>query len=334
MSRRSFPVQDSTLSAQVLAERVLKRYSLSEPIVCRFFRKGICDTYRIVTGDREYYLKVYKSGRRTKMDVTEEVRLLNYLTSNSVSVARPVVRQDGLYVSQLAAPEGTRYAVLFEAARGVSGDGGDHSRIEALGEMVGRMHQSSDKMHEPYRRSHLDMQHLVDDNLLVVAPLMAHREADFRLIHRIAEECKKRITQLLPKSKPEYGICHGDLHGGDVCYDKNNFPVLFDFDSSGCGWRALDIGVFLASDDWMDITPDLEDRRQSRLATFVNGYSSIRQLTEHELTAVQLMPPVRHIFLMGHVLRYTIVQEGEHWANDHFIDWHMNWYRHWAECNL
>jgi len=334
VSRRLFPVQDSTLSAEALAERVLKRYRLSGRVVCRFFRKGICDTYRVEAGDQEYYLKVYKFARRTRMDVTEEVRLLNDLAANGVSVARPVMRQDGRYVNRLAAPEGARYSVLFEAAHGVAGDGGDHSRIEAFGKMVGRMHRCADRMRAPYRRSHLDMRHLVDDNLPVIAPLMAHRGADFSVICRIAEACKNRISQWLPRSKPEYGICHGDLHGGDVYYDKNHNPVLFDFDSSGCGWRALDIGVFLASDDWMDITCEAEDRRQRRLAAFVDGYSSIRKLTAHELSAVQIGPPVRHIYLMGHVLRYTAVQEGEHWANDSFIDWHMAWFRHWAERNL
>ena len=333
VTQRSFPVQDSTLSAEALAERVRKRYSLSGRVVCRFHRKGICDTYRVEVGAQAYYLKVYRHGRRTRMDVTEEVRLLNHLAANGVSVAQPVARQDGLYASRLAAPEGTRYAVLFEAAHGDAGDGGDLGRIEAFGEMVGRMHQCADKMREPYQRSHLGMSHLVDENLLAIAPLMAHREADLDLVRRIAEACKRRIGQLLPKSKPEYGICHGDLHGGDVCYDEHDQPVLFDFDSSGCGWRALDIGVFLTH-DWMNTTREAEDKRQRQLASFLEGYSRIRELTEHELTAVQLGPPIHHIYLMGFVLRYRAVREGEHWANDHFVDWHMTWFRHWAEGNL
>ena len=334
MSRQLFPVQNSTLSAEALALRVLKRYRLSGKVVCRFFRKGICDTYRVDAGDKEYYLKVYRAVRRTRTDVSEEARLLNHFAENGVSVARPVMRQDGRYVNQLAAPEATRYAVLFEAAYGVAGDGGDHDRIKALGKTVGRMHRCADKMCAPYRRSHLDMRHLVDDNMRVIAPFMAHRDTDLGLVSRIAETCKDRISQWLPKSKPEYGICHGDLHGGDVCYGRNNKPVLFDFDSSGCGWRALDIGVFLASDDWMGITRKAENKRQRQLAVFLDGYSSIRSLTAHELSAVQLTPPSRHIFLMGHVLRHTAVYEGENWANDHFIDWHMTWFKHWAERNL
>ncbi len=334
VSRQVFPVQDSTLAADALAERVLSRYRLPGQPVCRFFRKGICDTYKVDAGDHGYYLKVYKHGRRTRLDVTEEVRLLTFLAANGVSVAQPVMRPDGRYVNRLTAPEGIRYAVLFEAARGVAGDEGDHSRIEAFGEMVGRLHQAADQMHEPYRRSHLDMRHLVDDNLLAIAHLMAHRAADLGLIGRIADACKHRISELLPTSKPEYGICHGDLHGGDVCYDENGTPVLFDFDSSGCGWRALDIGVFLASDDWMEVTPEAEARRQRRLAAFLGGYATVRALSEQELNAVQLGPPIRHIYLMGFVLRYTTTRQGEHWANDDFIDWHMTWFQHWAESNL
>lgn len=325
-----FPVQDSTLSAEALAQRVLKKYSLSKHIDCRFFRKGICDTYKVEADKDTYFLKVYRADRRTRMDVMEEVRLLNYIADHGVSVARPVMRQDGLYVNRLAALEGTRYSVLFEAAEGVEEDD-EENRIKAYGEMVARFHQCSDRMRGPYRRKHLDMKHLVENSLAAIAPLMVHRPADFKLIENIGDQCKRRISSLLTTSKPEYGICHGDLHGGDVHYGEDNTPVLFDFDSSGCGWRALDIGVFLATSQWMDISGEAEDRRQGRLATFLRGYSSHRKLSENELSAIQLAPPIHHIFLMGHVLRYTAIYEGEHWANNQFIDWHMNWFRYWAE---
>lgn len=329
-----FPVQDSTLAAEALAEHMLTSYALPVYPVCRFFRKGICDTYRVTAGDRVYYLKVYRHRRRTHLDVAEEVRLLRTLAANGVSVAEPVASRDGCYVNELPAPEGTRYAVLFEAALGATGDEGNPGRIEAFGEMVGRMHQVADHMREPYQRAPLDMEHLVDENLSPIARLTAHRPADLALIRQIAEACKAQIMQLLPKSKPVYGICHGDLHGGDVGYNRYGVPMLFDFDSSGYGWRALDIGVFLASDAWMDTSDESEERRQRNLAAFLKGYATVRTLTEPELSAVQLTPPIRHIFLMGFVLRYTAVWEGMHWANDGFIDWHMAWFENWAGKHL
>ncbi len=84
----------------------------------------------------------------------------------------------------------------------------------------------------------------------------------------------------------------------------------------------------------MDITREGEERRLRRLGTFVEGYSTVRALPEHEFSAVWFGPPIRHIFLVGHVLHYTTVSEGVHWANDQFIDWHMTWFKQWAEGNL
>ena len=142
------------------------------------------------------------------------------------------------------------------------------------------------------------------------------------------------VEALLMRSKPEYGICHGDLHGGDVSYDDEDQPTLYDFDSSGCGWRALDIGVFLASDSWMDTSVEAEERRQAKLEVFLTGYQTQRVISDAEREAIQLTPAIRHIFLMGHVLRYTTQIQGSHWADDGFIDWHMTWFNHWAGQHL
>ena len=327
-----FPIQNATLSAKALVPWLLSEYTLPKSISCEFYRKGICDTYIIKTPEAGYYLKIYLYGRRTRLDVTEEVRLLNYLGKNGISVIKPVIKRDKNYVSQLKTPEGVRYTVLFEEAEGVQEDN-DQGRIKALGDMVGRFHQCSDKMQGEYRRKHLDMKYLIDDNLAAISPLMAHRTADFKIIENIGVSCKEQISQLLTTSKPEYGICHGDLFGGDVRYKTDNTPVIFDFDSSGCGWRALDIGVFLTTPEWMDTSDEAEKLRQTQLLTFLQGYSRHRQLNENELTAIQLTPPIHHIFLMGHVLRYTALYEGNYWANDDFLDWHMKWFKCWVESD-
>ena len=331
MTDQVFPVQVSTLAESAVTGWIRDEYSLPSFISCQFFRKGICDTYRVSASDAVFFLKVYRHGRRSRRDVAEEVRLLNHLADCGVAVAKPMAKRDGAFVSELAAPEGLRCAVLFEAAVGAHGDDGDPNRIRAFGEAVAQMHAAADEMAEPCERTPLEMDHLLGENLEAIRPFMAHRPADLSLIERIAEDSARGVDDLLPRTKPEHGICHGDLHGGDVCYRDDGAPILFDFDSSGIGWRALDIGVFLASDDWMDTTAEAEHRRQAKLGTFLEGYGMHRTLSKSELAAIQLTPPIRHIFLMGHVLRYTTVTQGHHWANDSFIDWHMTWFRHWAD---
>ncbi|HWI60461.1 MAG TPA: phosphotransferase [Symbiobacteriaceae bacterium] len=323
-----FPVQDSVLSAQAIADRLLPLYGLTSPYACRFFRKGICDTYQIQTGAGAYYLKVYRAGRRAFCDVSEEVRLLGHLLAHGVPVVRPAARLDGGYVHEFTAPEGARCAVLFHAVAGEEERTDQHRR--AFGAVVARMHAAADLLTPAYDRQPLDMGALVEENMVHIGRLMAHRPKDLGLLREIADAAASRIAALLPCTPPEFGICHGDLHGGDVRYDGDGLPTLLDFDSSGCGWRAVDIGVYLCH-RWMDTTPEAETERQRRLAHFLDGYQTVRSLSENELAVVQATPAIRHIFLMGHVLRHTTVDQGWNWANDDFIDWHMKWFRHWHE---
>lgn len=321
-----FPAQDSVLSAQAIADRLLSLYGLTPPYSCQFYRKGICDTYQIRATNGGFYLKVYRTGRRSRLDVSEEVRLLNYFLQHGISVVRPVPRLDGEYISELIAPEGMRCAVLFRAVDGESEQTDQHRW--AFGATVAHMHAAADSLTTPPARQHLNMHTLLEENMVHIDQLMGHRPGDFELIRAIADEAEHTVTSLLPCTAPQYGFCHGDLHGGDVLYGADGLPTLLDFDSSGCGWRAVDLGVYL-SHDWMNTSPEAESLRQARLAAFLDGYQSVRQLSSAELAVIQLTPAIRHIFLMGHVLRYTTLYQGWNWANDSFIDWHMQWFRHW-----
>jgi len=45
----------------------------------------------------------------------------------------------------------------------------------------------------------------------------------------------------------KYGLCQGDLHTGNARFDMHGRLTLFDFDSFGYGWRAIDIGVSMTN---------------------------------------------------------------------------------------
>lgn len=335
MTKNIFPVQNSTLSEKALSIWLSEKYNLQKPVNCVFYRKGlgICDTYRVESGKMSHFLKIFMHDRRIETDVSEEVRLLNYLGENGVSVAMPLMKTDGSYASELNAPEGSRYAVLYE---GVEGDeiGDDENHIRAFGEMVGRFHQCCDDMPGEYRRKHLDMEFFLDSSIESILPFMVYRIEDLTLIKKIAEYCKEQIPALLPKLHPEYGICHGDLFGGDVRITEDGMAVIFDFDSSGCGWRALDIGVYRGSPDWMDTSDEADRIRTKQQSIFLDDYSKYRSITENELRVIQLSPPVHHIFLMGHFLRYYGIHQGYSFADDEYLEWYMVWFRYWAKKNL
>jgi Ser/Thr protein kinase RdoA (MazF antagonist) len=326
---KQIAVQNSTASEEAVANLAATEYPFPHAVECRFWRKGMADTYRLRSAGKEFYLKVHMAGRCSEEDVQEEVRLLQHLLRGEIGVCEPLASLKGQYVLPVAAPEGYRFAVLYRAAQGVEGSTELHRR--SLGRMVARMHESADRLDPPYRRDALELEHVLDDNLAAIRQLMAHRESDFELIDGIASHARAVVESSLHPKPPEHGVCHGDLHGGDVLYSPDGRPVIFDFESSGTGWRALDLAVFGGSPDWMDTSQGAEQQRRREVGEFLDGYTSVRSLSKGEADVLGLDFAVHHIFLMGAVLRYWTGRDGWHWANDGFIDWHMKWYRNWCQ---
>ena len=159
---------------------------------------------------------------------------------------------------------------------------------------------------------------------------MAHRVEEFEIIQRISSKVKELVSSGLSPVPPEHGVCHGDLFGGDIRFGSDGEPVIFDFESSGIGWRALDIAVYQGEVDWMETTKAADLRRKRMVSQFLEGYTSVRDLTTGEYRLLDLDSVVHHIFLMGLVLRYVGNRDGWYWANDGFIDWHMKWFRYWC----
>ena len=112
MREKVFPTQSSVLDSQAIGHLVLAEYRTSGSIACRFHRKGMTDAYEVKSPSATYFLKVFMHGRRSLSDIEDEVHLLNYLDRHRVSVATPVMRKDGAYITKLQAAEGERYAVL------------------------------------------------------------------------------------------------------------------------------------------------------------------------------------------------------------------------------
>ena len=135
----------------------------------------------------------------------------------------------------------------------------------------------------------------------------------------------------MSKDLPEYGICHGDLHAGNARFDRNGELALFDWDSFGYGWRALDIGVYRVSYDWLDLSQETKAKKARFWGAFLEGYGEERALSGNELAAVDLALPIRHLELMGLTIRYWAPQQGIHWITDDHFDRHISWFKRWRE---
>jgi Ser/Thr protein kinase RdoA (MazF antagonist) len=328
----SFPVKHSILDEDALARWVLSRYTCREPLRCRFYRRSMSDVYRVDTADASYILKVYLHGRHSRPELEAEVGFLADLLGCDVPVAAPVSNKDGECLNEIDAPEGTRYAVLFEA---ITGDPPRETNLEhsrAFGQLAGRLHRCADRRAgegKAYGRRHLDERYLIEEPLATLEPYLRHRPADLDYLRGLGSRLAAELRHRLPKAGPEYGMCHGDLHTGNARFDRHGRLTLFDLDSCGYGWRAIDIGVYHVSYDWMNLGGEVRRQKERFWAAFVEGYSAQRSLSDNELIAAQLCLPIRHLELMGVTIRYWSPQEGIHWINDEYMDGHVNWFKEW-----
>ncbi|MFN2133566.1 MAG: phosphotransferase enzyme family protein [Anaerolineae bacterium] len=329
--RPHFPVRHSILDQDALAVWLGARYRLSGPVRCRFLRRSMSDAYRVEAGDRSYVLKVYMRGRHSREEIEAETDFMNDLIAHDVSLAAPIANGDGAYVNEMNAPEGTRYAVLFDAVTGEEPQETNLAHSRAFGQLAGRLHTCADRLGKAYDRWQLDGRYLIEEPLNQIRPYFQHRPADLQYLHALGEEWIAELHRRLPKQGPEYGMCHGDLHTGNARFDREGRLTLYDFDSCGYGWRAIDVGVYHVTYDWMDLGEETRREKARFWEAFVEGYNEERTLSSDELAVAQLCLPIRHLELMGLTMQYWASHAGIHWITDEYFDQHMAWFRRWAD---
>jgi hypothetical protein len=145
----TFAVQASIISEQAIVGRLLCRYELAEPFTCEFHKHGVNDTYRVLSADRLYFLRIYTPMYADPYAIQREMDLLRALDRSGLSVGAPVADRDGEYIQAISAPEGPRYAVLFSVAKDRRSMSRMRSRLTRLA--YGPAHFTNPRMLPTYR---------------------------------------------------------------------------------------------------------------------------------------------------------------------------------------
>jgi Ser/Thr protein kinase RdoA (MazF antagonist) len=323
MDNTYFPIRYSQLDPKALKEELNQRYVFDEKVSCRLFDYGLNDIYQVKSENIVYYLRVSLAGVHNRKDYEEEIFIINTLSKNNISVAAPIKCNDGQYIWEINAPEGKRYAVLFEEAKKLPSD---NSKLKShnLGIMLAKLHEAADNNDFTVSRKPIDLIQLAEEPLEAIYPFLNHRQVDYDFIKTAAKELCAYIKEKLRLEKPYYGYCHGDIHSGNVFFDGDN-PKIFDFDCMGYGWRAYDICVYA----WNETGGDESYIEKEPWNAFLEGYNSIRRLSETELEAINAFAALRELWLMG--LHADVIERnaGSCWYNDDYFDFRLKLFKLW-----
>jgi Ser/Thr protein kinase RdoA (MazF antagonist) len=319
----TFPVRYSQLDSNALKEELIHRYGFDQTLRCKMYDYGLNDIYIVKLDDIVYYLRVSLAGIHEKHDYEEEITSINTLYQNNIPVAAPVICKDGQYIWEINAPEGKRYAVLFEEAKKLPSNNNEKKAFN-LGQTLARLHSVADINNFTVSRAPIDTIQLAKKPLKLIYPYLKHRQADYDFINTAAEKLCTYIEKNLSMEKPYYGYCHGDIHSGNVFFNGDN-PVIFDFDCMGYGWRAYDICVFA----WNETGGDENYIEKEPWKAFLDGYNSIRKLSETELEAINAFAALRELWLMG--LHADVIERnaGCCWYNDGYFDFRLKLFKLW-----
>lgn len=314
-------VNHSVISSDALADALQERYDIGDVLNCRFLCNGLNDTYLVVTSEGKYIFRVYKANWRNRGDICFEIELLHHLKSSGIPVSIPVMTRDGDYLTEIAAPEGHRFAVMFTYAEGGASDKAEHCSL--YGEHAARMHLAMDDFRSTHERFNIDLDHLLKKPLAAIKPLLAHRLEDVEYLESLSAILQNRIHKIA--SELEWGVCHGDLHGGNVHFHENTL-THFDFDCGGFGWRAYDISVFL----WARVRCKGKDHFKNEMwDAFLTSYLNYKALSEADLGAVPVFVAIREIWLMG--LHTGNSRIWGAWQNDEYFNTNLKFLREWCE---
>jgi Ser/Thr protein kinase RdoA (MazF antagonist) len=318
----SFPVTYSILSVEALATEVLSHYDIAPPLTCQLLHRGLNDTFLVNTPEAKYILRAYRAGWRSLSEILYELEILLHLKHAGLPVAAPIARKDGNLTGTVMAPEGLRYLVLFTHApgKGLAYEAEAENEAYLYGKTAAKLHAASDAFQSSHQRFVLNLEHLLDQPLQAIEPLMAHRPEDWDYLMQLAEKLRLRV-QAIPLDRLETGFCHGDFHGGNAHLDQDQTLTFFDFDCCGLGWRAYDLAVFR----W---GARLSEKDKERWPAFLRGYTEARPLSETDIQATSYFVAIRHIWLLG--LHTGNGQDwGFGWMNDRYFDHFLKFFREW-----
>lgn len=279
----------STICENDLLSKLVSLYEFEKPQACRFWVRGVNDTYQLLCNQTTYSLRVYRHGLRTLDEIRFELAALNHLHRRGLSVANPIAKNDGTYITALQAPEGLRYAIVTEYAYGEVPDYKDHANASLYGQAVAKLHNLSDDFVTDHHRPRLEVEYLLNTSVDIIRPFLAKRSDDLEFLIKVAEDLRQKVAGVRVESL-DIGFCHGDCHGANV-HKANGLLTHYDFDCCGLGLRVFD----LASFKWGADGRGGKDA-ETLWSTFLTAYRGSREVGEADLNLIDSFVAIRHIW--------------------------------------
>lgn len=284
-----FPVSQSVLDADALANELKERYGLTGEVKCRLISRGMNDIYRIEHAHGPHALKVARTGKSTDDEFAYEQDYILHLAQQGLTVPTPVATREGAFFFAVDAPEGHRQIVLMAWLEGEPYPGVINKEDAArLGQFLAHMHTAAVDFETAHKKA-VATDTKIQSRLHFLLELVKDRPGDADFLEHAAAAAVDRFQSLKAEGIAS-GPCHGDLQNANVMKRADGSFAVFDFSDCGTDVLAKDIAAFYWRNDFEGLRQDIND-------AFVSGYDEVRPLTPDEREAQPLFRVLRHLLI-------------------------------------
>ncbi len=313
-----FPIQSSILSPDALLKEISLRYGF-KTLQCRLWSAGLNDVYLLQEATRKYFLRTSHTKRFSKKDYEEELNVMLQLRARGINTCIPVKQLDDTYIWEINAPEGKRYAVLFEEVK-------NDNKVSNynMGKLAAEIHKTSDEVILNISRQPIAYEQLIAQPIKSIIESGFINEMDTQLLVESSMEIWNHLKSHIPNTAPYYGYCHGDMHSGNI-YFNDGIPQIFDFDCMGNGYRAYDLCVYL----WDETSINEEFINSEEWKDYLEGYNEVRKLSNTEVIAITAFASLRQLWFIGLIIDATNINNSWDGLNDCFFKEQLKRYTFW-----
>ena len=276
------------------------KYNLGKVIRHQGIQEGIENTnYFVETEKNKFILTIYEK-RVDEKDLPFFMALMKNLFNSNFPSPEPIINNNGNYITEMFGKKAAVVSFLGGSSKKILTSDNCYS----VGVETAKLHEITKNLT------------LTRENKLSVKSWRTIYEKIKKDCSKIQKDLPSTIERNLdeiekgwPKNIPS-GIIHADLFSDNIFFENNKLTGFIDFYFSCHDFYAFEIAICLNALCFEGINENLSFN-VTKAKKFIDGYSSIRKLSEHEKKSLKILSQGAAMrFLLTRVFDYLNVIEG------------------------
>lgn len=194
------------------------------------------------TAQGDFFVRFTLMDRKDYSDIEVEVEVLQHLAKKGAAVILPLMSLNGNYIEEVELEGRNYYVLLFPAALGEPAAEVDISKMRVVGETLGQVQNALLDFPKRSIGNRFDWQKELD----ALDRLMESRLDKSEVFWQEWKSALEKFRRFYFSREGYFGkivVNHGDLHLGNLRFDKDKVVAVLDFDNLVLGPKVLDVAI-------------------------------------------------------------------------------------------